>query len=60
MTPKEKAQDLREKFWHVCYALTAVDEILEQLNHLPTQGYGMEYQGIINYWKEVKQEINNI
>lgn len=41
-------------------AQIAVDEILEQLNHLPTQGYGMEYQDVINYWKEVKQEIERL
>lgn len=71
MTPKEKAEELVTKFiqyvpadesMELPYAkkctLIAVNEIIEQLNHLPTQGYGMEYQDIIKYWQEVKNEIN--
>jgi hypothetical protein len=41
-------------------ALITVGEVLEQLNHLPTEGYGMEYQSIIDYRKEVKQEIEKL
>jgi hypothetical protein len=55
MTPKEKAAELINKFYQytpadeeleydytIQCALIAVDEVLNQLNHLPTQGYGLE------------------
>ena len=60
LTPKEKAEDLVNKFlkqslWMYqakgC-ALIAVDEILNI--------YSNNFIAGINYWKEVKQEINNI
>jgi hypothetical protein len=86
MTPKEKAQELYNKFWiltpqpfieRVEYynesklifndwdkdwtnkyakecALIAVDEIMSALTYLP---YGLNYLNQINYWDEVKQEI---
>ena len=74
MTPKEKAQELINKFikptikWNaingVDYyndintakkcALIAVDEILSELTEIP---YGLEYLNRLNYWLEVKQEI---
>ena len=41
-------------------ALIAVDEIIEQLNHLPSVGYGMEYQDTIKYWQEIKTEIEKL
>ena len=61
MTPKEKAKELVNKYWgkgitndkeiaKQC-ALIAVDEIIS------TTKYGSK--GDI-YWKEVKQEINNL
>ena len=74
MTPKEKAKQLVDRFFDealpdavenhfhigVLCALITVDEILEELNHLPSLGYGMEYQDNINYWQEVKQEIEKL
>jgi len=74
MTPKEKAEELVDKFLNaksdkmsdystiytptakVC-ALIAVDEIIDILTILP---YGMEYLSHIDYWEEVKQEIENL
>lgn len=65
MTPKEKAQELFDKYWtFIAYkiegsvgrlvikqcALIAVDEILGFLS----------YQSHIKYWQEVKQEIENL
>lgn len=73
MTPEKTAKELVEKYYHLfsvelentidyreakqC-ALIAVNAIMEQLNHLPTTGYGLEYVAVIEYWKEVKQEIS--
>ena len=68
MTPKEKAIDLVNKMLF-CYqghideytakqcALIAVDEILDD------DMYGMEeehFEKRINYWEEVKQEIEKL
>ena len=68
MTPKEKAKELVDKMLHKqsfteelydakqC-ALVAVDEILDD------DMYGMEeehFEKRINYWEEVKQEIEKI
>lgn len=66
MTPQEKAEQLVDRFSQITddyhrpskqCALIAVGEILEQLNHLPTNGYGMEYVDVIEYWNKVKTEI---
>jgi len=72
MTPQEKAKELVLHFYETVKnkypstsamplakqcALIAVNEILEQLNHLPTEGYGMQYIGIIEHWERVKTEI---
>lgn len=70
MTPKEKADELVYKFMHAeCqygfinsnkhrskqYALVAVDEIVEALGYNQWQNRNQ-----INYYKEVKQEIENL
>jgi len=71
ISPKEKAKELVEDFTFTCRecnseenakqcALIAVNKLLEQLNHLPTEGYGMQYIGIIEHWEEVKQEIEKL
>jgi hypothetical protein len=61
MTPKEKAQELFDKYFEVTNnyyqakecALIAVDEIMNVLNkHLPAEDYK-----VMNYYQEVKQEI---
>jgi len=74
MTPKEKAEELVDKFLNaksdkmsdystiytptakVC-SLIAVDKIIDILTILP---YGMEYLSHIDYWEEVKQEIEKL
>ena len=62
MTPKEKAEELYNKMivdftidkWQSkqC-ALIAVDQILEVVQNL-------YFMGIVDYWQEVKQEIEKI
>jgi hypothetical protein len=67
MSPKEKAEQLvaqyrgfgmqNENIASKQCALIAVDEVMYQLNVLP---YGMEYLSHIDYWEEVKQEIQKL
>ena len=73
MTPKEKAKELVDKFWKSCYdkhdiaklvkadakqcALIAVDEILKAVDN-PDETYLMKHS--VNFWKEVKQEIEKL
>lgn len=72
MTPKEKAIELYQKYellgidftrgvsmkeYSKQCALIAVDEVIDILSVLP---YGMEYLSHIDYWEEVKQEIENL
>ena len=63
MTPKEKAKDLLDKFSNVplldsyeakqC-VLIAVEEILNTLYSIP---FGNALDNELEYWNEVKQEI---
>ena len=56
MTPKEKAEELKEKFdGYICYAETAVDEILN--HHSQDQGL---YRIDTYYWQQVKQELEKL
>ncbi len=67
MTPKEKANDLVRKFYDYCNnnenrdgyaklcALIAVDEILNLM--IKEFRWDVKHNGNINYWEEVKQEI---
>jgi hypothetical protein len=64
MTPKEKAQELFDKykvevgrFLAIQCALIAVDEIMSALTYLP---YGLDYLNKISYWEDVKQEIEKL
>lgn len=75
MTPKEKAKELLEKMNVIHHlkgnglpvsmhksqikqcALISVDEILLSFTAL---SYGVVYLGQIDYWQEVKQEIENL
>ena len=62
MTPKEKAKELKYKMENFTIypkrcALIAVDEILSELTEIP---YGLEYLNRLNYWLEVKQEIEKL
>ena len=57
MTPKEKAEELREKCdGYTCYALVAVDEIMKAI------GWDEMELGVDrdNYWQEVKQELEKL
>jgi hypothetical protein len=65
MTPKEKAEELVDKFmdtrisWKqskLC-ALIAVDELIK-IHYLLTTTH--DTSPSINYWKEVKKEIQNL
>ena len=73
MTPKEKAKELVKKMYVVhsnsasditlyfakCFALVAVDEILEEFDHFPFNDY--EYgTNKRQYWQQVKQEIEKL
>ena len=72
MTPKEKAFELWLKFrneldfaldFDICrtysrrVAILAVDEILQAL---PPFEYGLEFVAKIDFWTEVKQEIQKL
>jgi hypothetical protein len=65
MTPKEKAKDLVELFSFNCRecdnaklsALIAVDEILDDDMYDMSQEL---FENRINYWQQVKQEIENL
>jgi hypothetical protein len=57
MSPKEKAEELREKCdGYVCYALVAVDEILS-MGIMSDSG---DWKMAKLYWEEVKQEIEKL
>jgi len=70
MTPKDKAKELFDKFmkpvdglhkYPMCFdtskqcALIAVDEVIESLHE-----HHWQNRLIIDYWKEVKQEIEKL
>jgi len=68
MTPKEKANELFKEFMHyvddsynepkdmaISCALIAVDEVIEALHE-----HHWQNRLIIDYWKEVKQEIEKL
>ena len=64
MTPKEKAKELVNKMaFEICKtdakqcALIAVDEILKAVDN-PDETYLMKHS--VNYWTEVKQEIEKL
>ena len=73
MTPKEKANELVVKYqidnpitYHQAKqcALIAVDEILENVDYffkeLEKDGLPNKFDDEIEYWQEVKQEINKL
>jgi hypothetical protein len=71
MTPKEKARELYDKYWKIIDTLTtkqcaliAVDEILENVNYffseLEKDGLPNKFDDEIEYWQEVKQEIEKL
>jgi hypothetical protein len=75
MTPEEKAEELYSKYYNRIEhslsedvsgfekdivkhcALIAIDEIIVSFTAM---SYGLLYLGQINYWEEVKQEIEKI
>jgi hypothetical protein len=57
MTPKEKAEELIEKFdGYTHYAIYAVDEILDLIDTI----YDYDREELDPYWKQVKQEIEKL
>ena len=70
MTPKEKAEDLLNKFDSIIYtdqnhnqqvkycAMASVCEIIEEYTTLPH--FGELYFENIDYWEKVKQEIRKL
>jgi len=64
MTPKEKAQELVDKYdfdhqefdYSKEYALIAVDEILKTIETI----YEHDWKILDSYWNEVKKEILNL
>ena len=65
MTPKEKAQELVDKMYHYQWrekqrakecALIAVQELIDQCHSYREIDLGMS----LEYWEEVKQEINKL
>jgi hypothetical protein len=71
MTPKEKAEDLLKKYIELSgifigdyesekeMSLIVVDEIIQQLNTIDFDKQSEDYEFLINWWGEVKEEINN-
>jgi hypothetical protein len=71
MTPKEKARELYDKYWKIIDTLTtkqcaliAVDEVLENVNYFFTElekdGLPNKFDDEIEYWNEIKKEINKL
>ena len=74
MTPKEKAKQLFRKFYILDHkiwqdtakqcALIAIDEILENVDYffkeLEKDNLPNKFNDEIEYWNEIKQEINNL
>jgi hypothetical protein len=66
MTPKEKAETLVYKFQNSIEYVYLPESISIQcaliaVNLLMEEAYRQhDYEGFISYWKEVKQEINNL
>jgi isoaspartyl peptidase/L-asparaginase-like protein (Ntn-hydrolase superfamily) len=66
MTPKEKAKELVDKvietngnaFFAKQCALIAVDELIECLESY--DNYNATWASQVNYWQEVKQEIEKL
>ena len=70
MTPKEKAKDLYDSYWYCLFesniekknywsqqcALIAVDEILNTIEYSSQA----DELSKVNYWQEIKQEIEKI
>jgi hypothetical protein len=70
MTPQEKANQLVNKFYRIIHPYTLnsyynskksglilVDEIIETIKSIP---YGLEYLIKIEYWEEVREEIEKL
>lgn len=70
MTPKQKAEDLVDRFYwtfgdgylgdqHIQCALIAVDEVINFIK-INTSQFGLIRDFKIEYWIEVKQEIEKL
>ena len=68
ITPKEKAQEIWMKIFQKQIEITGsadgnlcVEMALIAVDLLMEEAYRQhDYEGFISYWKEVKQEINNL
>jgi hypothetical protein len=61
MTPKEKAQELLEKFavggWRKEHSISCVDEIIKELVDVEFN-YNLDFHSdLLLYWNDVKTEI---
>lgn len=70
MTPKDKSIELKNRYYAIHYmseemakqcAIIAVDEILAEYNKIIPRFLSVKKEfPQLKYWKEVKQEINNL
>ena len=71
LTPKEKANELIEKYYwtfgdgylgeqHIQCALIAVDEMIKEMTDLYKSHNSIDNFNRLNFWFEVKREINNL
>jgi hypothetical protein len=70
MKPKEKADELLRKYWNSKFnmhidiarecALIAVDELSKFLIDAESEDFNLPDEFSIQYWQEVKQEIEKI
>lgn len=59
MTPREKAEELKEKFdGYICYAEAAVDEVLNIVG--VWSAFNDRKLPQHSYWQEVKQELEKL
>jgi hypothetical protein len=58
MTPKEKAEDLFNKFKSFGFASLCVDEILNTLKR--DSDFTNTYEQAKRYWEDVKKEIRSL
>ena len=61
MTPKNKAQELFDKFalggWGKEHANSCINEIIESIKYLEKD---ISYINLLEYWEEVKEEIEKL
>jgi hypothetical protein len=70
LTPKERAKELVNKYWYYTTlavpsatkqcALIAVDEMIKEMTDLYKSHNSIDNFNRLNFWFEVKREINNL